>query len=41
MKFPSSGSVRLAYTYPATDPFLPTSVLGSRVFSRSFNIKVH
>ncbi|HEX3978060.1 MAG TPA: hypothetical protein VHW96_17450 [Solirubrobacteraceae bacterium] len=40
MKFPKSGSVRLAYTYPATNPFLPTADLGKTVFSRSFNIKV-
>ncbi|MGH2892986.1 MAG: hypothetical protein ACRDPM_06930, partial [Solirubrobacteraceae bacterium] len=41
LKFPRSGSVRLAYTYPSTNPFLPTDYLGTTVFSRSFNIKVH
>jgi hypothetical protein len=40
LKFPKSGAVRLAYTYPATNPFLPTADLGKTVFSRSFNIKV-
>jgi hypothetical protein len=41
MKFAGSGSVRLAWTYPKTDPFLPTSDLGKTIHSRSFNIKVH
>ena len=41
MKFPSSGSVRLAWTYPKTDSFLPLTDLGKTVYSRSFNIKVH
>ncbi len=41
MKFPLSGTVRLAYKYPATDPFLPTVDLGQTVYSRSFSIKVH
>jgi len=34
VKFPGSGTVRLAWTYPKTDPFLPVSALGSTVFSR-------
>jgi hypothetical protein len=41
MKFPRSGSVRLAYTYPSSDPFLPLTDAGQTVYSRSFNIKVH
>ncbi|HEX4009095.1 MAG TPA: hypothetical protein VHX62_03770 [Solirubrobacteraceae bacterium] len=41
LKFPGSGSVRLAYKYPQTDSFLPVSALGQTVYSRSFNIKVH
>ena len=40
MKFPRSGTVRLAYTYPTTNPFLPTSDLGTTVFSRSIKISV-
>jgi hypothetical protein len=40
LKFPRSGTVRLAYTYPSTDPFLPTTDLGETVFSRSFKITV-
>jgi hypothetical protein len=40
VKFPRSGTVRLAWTYPKTDPFpfLPVSSLGSTVFSRSVQI---
>ena len=41
MKFPKSGTVRLAYTYPKSDPFLPTTDLGHTVFSRSFKVSVH
>jgi hypothetical protein len=41
MKFPASGSVRLAYTYPSSDSFLPIGTAGSIVYSRSFTIKVH
>jgi hypothetical protein len=33
--------VRLSYTYPSTNPFLPMSDLGKTVFSRSFKITVH
>jgi hypothetical protein len=41
MKFPASGTVRLAYTYP-TDPLLmfPPAVGGSTVYSRSVAIKL-
>jgi hypothetical protein len=41
LKFPSSGTVRLAYTYPSSDPLLPVNDLGQTVYSRSFTIKVH
>jgi hypothetical protein len=41
LKFPKSGTVRLAYTYPSTDSFLPMADLGRTVFSRSFKITVH
>jgi hypothetical protein len=41
MSFPTSGSVRLAYTYPRSDPFLPIGAAGSTVYSRSVVIKVH
>jgi hypothetical protein len=41
MTFPKSGTVRLAWTYPKTDSFLPVSDLGQTVYSRSFAIKVH
>jgi hypothetical protein len=40
MKFPSSGNVRLAFTY-ASDPLLAPGVAGSTVVSRTFAIKVH
>ena len=41
MKFPGSGTVRLAYTYP-TNPLLmfPLAVEGSTVYSRSVAIKL-
>jgi hypothetical protein len=39
--FASSGNVRLSYTYPATDPFLPVGVAGTTIDSRSVAIKVH
>jgi hypothetical protein len=43
MKFPSSGNVQLAYTYPpaASDPLLPMGIGGTTIASRSFAIKVH
>lgn len=41
IKFPASGNVRLAYTYPSTDPFLPVGAGGSTVYSRTVAIKVH
>lgn len=40
MKFPKSGTVRLAYTYPSSDPFLPTTDLGKTIYSRSFKVSV-
>jgi hypothetical protein len=41
MKFPGSGTVRLAYTYP-TDPLLlfPPAVVGTTVYSRSVAIRL-
>ena len=45
MRFPSSGTVRLAWTYPTNDPFLtaPTApnVEGQTIYSRTFPISVH
>ncbi|MGH2856918.1 MAG: hypothetical protein ACRDMJ_05475 [Solirubrobacteraceae bacterium] len=41
MRFPRSGTVRLAYTYPESDAFLPVSAIGQTVHSRSFRIRVH
>lgn len=39
LKLTTSGSVRLAYTYPATDPFLPIGVADSTVYSRTVTIR--
>ncbi len=41
MKFPSSGTVRLQWTYPSQDSLLPSSDAGQTVTSRTFAIKVH
>jgi hypothetical protein len=35
---PSSGNLRLSYTYPQTDPFLPVGYPGSTVVSRTIKI---
>ena len=34
-------SVRLAYTFPKQNPFLPVTQLGKTVYSRTFTINVH
>jgi hypothetical protein len=40
IKFPASGSVRLAWTYPASDPFLTApDVGGQTIYSRTFSVK--
>ena len=42
IKFPSSGSVRLAWTYPSTDSLLESpDVAGQTIYSRTFGVKVH
>jgi hypothetical protein len=41
MKFPSSGTVRLAWTYPSNDPQLLSVNEGQTIYSRSFSVKVH
>jgi hypothetical protein len=42
MKFPAGRhTVRLAYTFPKQDAFLPVSDLGKTIYSRSFTINVH
>jgi len=41
MKFATSGTVRLAYTYPRSDPFLPLGTAGSTVYTRNVSIDVH
>ena len=41
MKFPKGrDTVRLAYTFPKQDPFLPVSDLGRTIYSRSFTVNV-
>jgi hypothetical protein len=40
MKFPTSGTLQLQYTYP-NDPLLPVGVAGSTITSRNFVIKAH
>ncbi len=41
MKFPSSGTVRLIWTYPQKDPLLPASAPGATVYSRHVVIQLH
>ncbi|HEY5431487.1 MAG TPA: hypothetical protein VIK04_20395 [Solirubrobacteraceae bacterium] len=38
VRFPTGGNVRLAYTYPTTDPFLPVGVGGTTLYSRTVKI---
>jgi hypothetical protein len=38
VKIPASGNLRLSYTYPQTDAFLPVGVAGSTVESRTIKI---
>jgi hypothetical protein len=40
MKLPYSGKLRLAYTYPTTEPLLPAGVPGSTIYGRSTQVKV-
>jgi hypothetical protein len=39
-KLATGGNVRLAYTYPSSDPFLPVGTAGSTVYSRNVTINV-
>jgi hypothetical protein len=38
VKIPSNGNLRLSYTYPQTDPFLPVGFAGATVVSRTIKI---
>jgi hypothetical protein len=40
MTLPYSGSLRLAYTYPTTEPFLPPDVGGSTIYGRTVKVTV-
>ena len=37
-KLPYRGNLRLAYTYPETEPFLPTNVAGSTIYGRTVKV---
>ena len=39
-KLPYSGNLRLAYTYPRSQPFLPTNVAGSTIDSRTVKVTI-
>jgi hypothetical protein len=39
-KLPYRGNLRLAYTYPQTEPFLPTGVAGSTIYGRTVKVAV-
>jgi len=39
-KLPYSGNLRLAYTYPQTEPFLPVNVPGSTIYGRTVKVTV-
>ena len=39
-KLPYSGNLRLAYTYPKSQPFLPTKLPGSTIHGRTVKVKV-
>jgi hypothetical protein len=42
IRFPSSGTVRLAWTYPSADPFLSVpDVEGQTIYSRTLTVSVH
>jgi hypothetical protein len=38
---PYSGNLRLAYTYPQSEPFLPTGVAGSTIYSRTAKVAIN
>jgi hypothetical protein len=40
LRFTTSGPLRLAYTYPATNPFLPVGDAGTTVYSRTLKVTV-
>jgi hypothetical protein len=41
LKLSTSGPLRLAYTYPASNPFLPVGVAGTTIYSRTLKVTVH
>jgi hypothetical protein len=40
VKLPYGGNLRLAYTYPQTEPFLPINVAGSTIYGRTVKVAV-
>ncbi len=40
LNFTRSGNLRLAYTYPASDPFLPVGLAGTTTYSRIVKVRV-
>jgi hypothetical protein len=40
MTLPYGGTLRLSYTYPQSEPFLPLGVAGSTIFSRSVRVTI-
>jgi hypothetical protein len=40
MKLPYGGGMRLTYTYPASEPFLPPSVGGNTIYGRTVKVAV-
>jgi hypothetical protein len=40
LSFARGGNLRLAYRYPATDPFLPVGFTGTTAYSRIVKLKV-
>lgn len=41
VKLSSSGNLRLRYTYPSTERFLPLGVAGTSIVSRTVKVRVH
>jgi hypothetical protein len=39
-KLPYGGKLRLAYTYPQSEPFLPTNIAGSTIYGRTVKVAV-
>ena len=40
MQLPYAGKLRLAYTYPGTEPFLPLNVAGTTIYGRTVTVTI-